>query len=161
LQANIRNLIEYYQQHFFYIQFFQFNNIKVNISIKVSVSVNAAAVIVPWLIVEREFGDEQLIHYICTPIWYTSKYKHMKVISTREFRENQGQYLGMAKNGEDIVLKSRAKGSFKIVPITEDDTLMSKKEFFAKIDRGLQEAKEGKGTVLASKEDLMAYFENL
>ena len=85
----------------------------------------------------------------------------MIVISTREFREKQGEYLGMVKNGEDIVLKSRAKGSFKIVPITEDDTLMSKKAFFAKIDKGLKEAKEGKGKTLASKEELMAYLDSL
>ena len=85
----------------------------------------------------------------------------MKVISTREFREKQGIYLGMAKDGEDIVLKSRANGSFKIIPITEDDTLMSKEVFFAKIDRARKEAKEGKGKVLSSKEELMAYFENL
>ena len=85
----------------------------------------------------------------------------MIVISTREFREKQGEYLGMVKNGEDIILKSRAKGSFKIVPITEDDALMSKEAFFAKIDKGLKEAKEGKGKVLASKEELMAYFDSL
>jgi len=30
------------------------------------------------------------------------------------------------------------------VPVTKDDTLLSKKDFFAKIDRSLQEAKEGK-----------------
>jgi len=68
----------------------------------------------------------------------------MLVISTREFRERQGQYLGRAGMGETIVLKSRKEGSFKLVPITDDDTLMSKKDFFAKIDRSLQEAKEGK-----------------
>ena len=85
----------------------------------------------------------------------------MKVISTREFRNKQGEYLSLIKEGEDVILKSRKNGSFKITPITEDDTLMSKEEFFAKIDRARQEAKEGKGTVLASKEDLKAYFENL
>ena len=47
----------------------------------------------------------------------------MLVISSREFRANQGKYLGMAADGEDIVLKSRGQGSFKLVPITEDDTL--------------------------------------
>lgn len=68
----------------------------------------------------------------------------MLVISTREFRAKQGEYLGMAANGEDIVLKSRGIGSFKIVPVTEDDTLMSKEEFEAVIERGLQNIKEGK-----------------
>ncbi|MDR2968258.1 MAG: type II toxin-antitoxin system prevent-host-death family antitoxin [Tannerellaceae bacterium] len=69
----------------------------------------------------------------------------MLVISTREFRAKQGEYLGMAAKGEDIVLKSRSIGSFKIVPVKEDDTLMSKEELDARIERGLQDIKEGKG----------------
>jgi len=69
----------------------------------------------------------------------------MLVISGREFRANQGLYLGLAASGQDVLLKSRTSGSFKIVPITEDDTLMSKKEYFAMIDRSLQSVREGKG----------------
>jgi len=85
----------------------------------------------------------------------------MLVISTREFREKQGMYLAKVKNGEDIVLKSRENGSFKIVPVTEDDTLMSKEEFFAKIDRARKEIKEGKGTTVHSKEELLAHLDSL
>ena len=69
----------------------------------------------------------------------------MLVISSREFRDNPGKYLGLAAKGTDISLKSREKGSFKIVPVTEDDTLMSKEKYFAIIDRGLQNIREGKG----------------
>jgi antitoxin (DNA-binding transcriptional repressor) of toxin-antitoxin stability system len=69
----------------------------------------------------------------------------MLVISSREFRVNQGKYLGLAAEGNDVLLKSREKGNFKIVPVSEDDTLMSKKEYFAKFERGLQSIKEGKG----------------
>ena len=69
----------------------------------------------------------------------------MLVISSREFRANQGKYLGLAAEGMDILLKSRRKGSFKIVPVTEDDTSMSKEKYFAIIDRGLQNIREGKG----------------
>lgn len=38
----------------------------------------------------------------------------MLVISTREFRANQSKYLGMAADGEDIVLKSRGWGSLRL-----------------------------------------------
>jgi len=69
----------------------------------------------------------------------------MLVISTRQFRENQRQYLGMAIKGEDVILKSRTEGSFKIVPITENDTLMNKQQLEAMIERGLQDIKDGKG----------------
>jgi len=69
----------------------------------------------------------------------------MLVISSREFRANQGKYLGLAAEGTDVLLKSREKGSFKIVPVSDDDTLMSKEEYFAMLDRGLQNIREGKG----------------
>ena len=68
----------------------------------------------------------------------------MLVISTREFRERQGKYLGMVVNGENVVLKSRKEGSFKIVPLQRDDTLMSKEEFYAKLDKSIQQIKDGK-----------------
>jgi len=85
----------------------------------------------------------------------------MLVISAREFREKQSKYFDMASNGEDVVLKSRGKGSFKLVPVTEDDTLMSKEEFFAKIDKALDEARQGKGIKITSKKELEAYFDSL
>ena len=51
----------------------------------------------------------------------------MLVISTREFRAKQSDYLARAKQGEDVVLKSRGNGSFKIVPVTENDIVIEKK----------------------------------
>ena len=41
----------------------------------------------------------------------------MIVISTRDFRANQTKYLNMARKGEDIILKSRSSGSFKLTPV--------------------------------------------
>lgn len=64
----------------------------------------------------------------------------MHVVSTREFRSNQGKFLNAAKNGQSVLLTSRY-GNFKIVPITDDDTLTSR------ICEGLKEVKlieEGK-----------------
>ena len=68
----------------------------------------------------------------------------MLVISTREFRANQRQYLGRAIKGEDVILKSRTEGSFKLVPVSDDDTLMSKEQLDAIIEQGLQDIKNGK-----------------
>ena len=84
----------------------------------------------------------------------------MVIINSREFRANQGKYLGMAAKGEGVVLRSRI-GSFKITPVTEDDTLMSKEELYRKIDKGIQEIKEGKGYKVTSKEDLEKILEAL
>lgn len=85
----------------------------------------------------------------------------MIVISTREFREKQGQFLKMVKDGEDVIVKSRDNGSFKLVPITEDDTLMSKEDFFKKLDRSLQQAKEGKTIKIESSNELKNLIDSL
>jgi antitoxin (DNA-binding transcriptional repressor) of toxin-antitoxin stability system len=64
----------------------------------------------------------------------------MQIVSAREFRTNQGKYLGAAINGQSILLTSRY-GNFKITPITEEDTLTTR------ICRGLKQVKmiqEGK-----------------
>ena len=79
-------------------------------------------------------------------------FKDMLVISTRQFREKQGQYLNRAAKGENVVLKSRKEGSFKIVPVAEDDTLMSKEQLDAIIEQGLQDIKDGKGKAYTLEE---------
>ena len=52
----------------------------------------------------------------------------MIVISTREFRANQTKFLDMARNGEDVILKSRSSGSFKLIPVETEDTIVSKRD---------------------------------
>jgi len=69
----------------------------------------------------------------------------MLVISTREFRDRQRSYLDKVDTGTEIFIQRNKNKSYKIVPVTEDDTLMSKEEYFAKLERGLQSIKEGKG----------------
>ena len=68
----------------------------------------------------------------------------MLVISTREFRANQRKYLSRVIKGENVILKSRTEGSFKLVPVSDDDTLMSKEQLDAIIEQGLQDIKNGK-----------------
>jgi len=69
----------------------------------------------------------------------------MLVISTREFRDRQRSYLDRVDAGIEILIQRRRNKSYKIVPVTKDDTLISKEEYFAKLERGLQSIKEGKG----------------
>lgn len=64
----------------------------------------------------------------------------MEIVSARDFRANQTAVLTKALKGESVLLSSRV-GMFKIVPITEDDSLTNR------ICRGLEEVKlirEGK-----------------
>ena len=56
----------------------------------------------------------------------------MQVVSAREFRANQGKFLTAAKSGQSVLLTSRY-GTFKITPVTEEDSLTEN------ICRGLEE----------------------
>ena len=85
----------------------------------------------------------------------------MVIINSRQFRSNQSKYLGMVANGESIILRSRSYGSFKIVPVTEDDTLMSKEEFYRRVDNGIRQLQEGKYTAISNKQELDEFLEAL
>lgn len=58
----------------------------------------------------------------------------MQVVSAREFRSNQGRFLTAAREGQSVLLTSRY-GNFKIVPVTEEDSLTDR------ICRGLEHVK--------------------
>ncbi len=51
------------------------------------------------------------------------KQKIMQVVSARDFRANQTKILTAARKGQTVMLTSRV-GNFKIVPITDDDTII-------------------------------------
>ncbi len=75
------------------------------------------------------------------------KDKRMTVVSTRDFRANQGYYFDMANAGEHVVVKSRAKGSFRIVPVTADDAIVQKRDLTEELIGALRQVKahmEGK-----------------
>ena len=59
----------------------------------------------------------------------------MKKIIKRE------KYFDAAKQGEDVIIKSRT-GSFRIVPVKEDDIVISKDELSESLYKALVEAKE-------------------
>ena len=102
----------------------------------------------------KKIGYQSGIYYICR------KERIMTVISIRDFRANQGKYLGLAASGESVILTSRA-GSFKIVPITEDDGLVSKKDFLARVDEARKSIADGKGISVSGKEELDSLLANL
>ena len=65
----------------------------------------------------------------------------MVVVTGRDFRANTAKYVGVALSGEDVVVKSRA-GSFRVVPISEDDIIVNKRDLSAELREALIEAKE-------------------
>ena len=67
--------------------------------------------------------------------------KIMVVVTGRDFRANTAKYVGVALRGEDVVVKSRA-GSFRVVPISEDDIVINKRDLTEELRGALLEAKE-------------------
>jgi len=71
----------------------------------------------------------------------------MLVISTRELTQNQNKFFEMA-DSQRVIIK-RKKRFFQLVDLGEsipeiDDTYMTKEALYAKIDRGIEEYKQGK-----------------
>lgn len=64
------------------------------------------------------------IRYLCKNIFY-SHLKIMEIVSARDFRAKQTSILSKVKAGESVLLTSRI-GTFKIVPVTENDMLTSR-----------------------------------
>ena len=85
----------------------------------------------------------------------------MLVISSREFRDNQKSYLDKVDAGIEILIQRSKRKAYKIVAVSDDDTLMSKEEFFAKIDRSLLEAKEGDTIAMLPNESLDDFLTRL
>lgn len=53
----------------------------------------------------------------------------MKIVTSREFRDNQKMYFDMVDKNEQIVVK-RKNRAYKLVPVTDDDMLVDiPKEF--------------------------------
>ena len=128
--------------------------VRVRVSSEAPKECNCTAVAFFFVFFAKKFGYQSGIYYICR------KERIMTVISIRDFRANQGKYLGLAASGESVILTSRA-GSFKIVPITEDDGLVSKKDFLARVDEARKSIADGKGISVSGKEELDSLLANL
>ena len=78
----------------------------------------------------------------------------MLVISSREFRENQKKYFDSVDNGEQVIVQRGKDRAYKLVPVTNSDVCMTEEEFYEKIDRSIQQAKEGKVLRVSSDSEL-------
>lgn len=78
----------------------------------------------------------------------------MVVVTGREYRANLAKYFTMAQKGEDVVVKARY-GSWKVVPITEDDVVVNKRDIPQELYNALMEVKES----MEGKKELMTWEE--
>ena len=78
----------------------------------------------------------------------------MIVVTGRDYRANLAKYYGLAQKGEDVVVKARY-GSWKVVPITEDDVVVNKRDLPQELRNALMEVKES----MEGKKNLMTWEE--
>lgn len=64
----------------------------------------------------------------------------MEIVSARDFRANQTAVLTKALSGESVLLTSRI-GMFKIIPVTEEDSLTTR---ICKSLKEVKQIREGK-----------------
>ena len=81
----------------------------------------------------------------------------MVVVSSREFRANQRKYFTMARSN-DVVITSRAHGSYRLVPISLDDSLINAATLEAKIRRGIAEYEQGKANWIKEGESTDSFL---
>jgi len=77
----------------------------------------------------------------------------MIVISSREFRDHQKKYFDLIDDNEQVIVQRGKNKSYKLVPIMQDESLMTEDQFYAKIDRALKQAEEGKVLEIKSAQE--------
>lgn len=82
----------------------------------------------------------------------------MLIISSREFRDNQASYLDRVDNGEEILVQRGKDRSYKIVPVTEQDTVIGK-EYILSSSEDLQRAITGEELLSRLKPRIEKLFE--
>lgn len=84
----------------------------------------------------------------------------MVVVSSREFRANQKKYFMLASTN-DVVIKSREHGAYRLVPVTMDDSILDPETLKAKITRGIREYEKGKTTSMESGETIDGFIDRI
>ena len=81
----------------------------------------------------------------------------MLVISSREFRDKQKSYLDQVDEGVELLLQRGKNKSYKIVPVTNDDTIISK-EYILAPDEDFHRAITMDELLVGVKEDIREMF---
>ena len=84
----------------------------------------------------------------------------MVVVSSREFRANQRKYFELARTN-DVVITARSHGSYRLVPISEEDTLIDRESLDARIRQGIQDYEAGKVIKMKDNESSEEFLERM
>lgn len=84
----------------------------------------------------------------------------MLVVSSREFREKQAEYMDRVDNGEQVIVQRGKNKAYSITPITEDDLYFTPR-IIDRIKEAQQEIRDGNGIAIKTKEELNTFFDRL
>jgi prevent-host-death family protein len=87
----------------------------------------------------------------------------MITVTSREFRTNQKSYLDKVAQGTDVLITRGKNEAFRITKVEDDDSLMSKSEFYSMIKQALKEVEAEKTYAMLpdeSLDDFMKRMEN-
>jgi antitoxin (DNA-binding transcriptional repressor) of toxin-antitoxin stability system len=85
----------------------------------------------------------------------------MITVTSREFRTNQKSYLDQVAQGTDVLITRGKNEAFKITKVADDDTLMSKSEFYSMIKQALQEVEAEKTYAMLPDESLDDFMKRM
>ncbi len=81
----------------------------------------------------------------------------MIIVTSRDFRANQRKYFDLARTN-DVIITSRAFGSYKLVPVAKEDNVIDAETLDAKIKKGIEEYNKGKVYKMNDGEDMSGFF---
>lgn len=84
----------------------------------------------------------------------------MLVISSREFRSKQAEYMDKVDNGEQIIIRCGKNKAYALIPITKSDFYYTP-DMLAKINKAIEDSKAGKVTKIKTIEELKLVIKGL
>lgn len=83
----------------------------------------------------------------------------MIVISSREFRENQKKYFDLVDKNEQVIVQRGKDKSYKLVSVPKETKMYSEDEFYYKIEKSLEQIKDGETTKFTNLEEFKKFLE--
>jgi prevent-host-death family protein len=84
----------------------------------------------------------------------------MLIISSREFRDKQAEYLDKVDSGEQVIVQRGKNKAYRLTPVSSDDMYFSP-EMLDKLNIAIRQIEEGKTTRIADKNALTVFLDGL
>lgn len=84
----------------------------------------------------------------------------MLTVSARDFRTNQKSYLDQAALGTEVLIMRRNE-AFKLSRVSDDDTIMSKKDFLSNVEQAISDIRRGNSYSMKGGESLDDFLDRM